>query len=119
MSNYVIDASDDPGPPPLDLIDSVLTGNGGQITIEPNSPPQKVLWSLKSVLQALGIGFQWATINKMTKNGMHGEHAEHHVTKMINDLCTVKVPPLPSQEEIDEIKSKLGDAEQETKDSTE
>jgi len=119
MNVYTIDATDDPGDIPLEFIDRILKNHGGTINIEPNAPPQKVLWTLKSLLRSIGIGFQWATINQLTNNGMHGEHAEHHVTKMINELCGVEVPPLPTQDEIAEIKARLGVKEEEQEDSTE
>lgn len=116
MNVFVIDKTDDPGAIPLEFIDSVIKGKGGTIQIDQDAPPQKVLWCIKAFLRAIGIGFQWATVNKLTNQGMHGEHAEHYVTKMINELCYVEIPPLPTQSEIDEIKAKFN---KDSEDSTE
>jgi len=104
MVEYVIDA--DPKPhedAPIDLINSIWEGDGGTITIEPNAPPQKILWSLKQLMGALAIGFQWSTVDSLKDQGWAHERAEAHVTTMLNHLVTVEVPPIPSKQELEEI----------------
>ena len=92
---------------PLEFIEAIISGEGGYIKIEPNCPPPKVLWTLKSLVMSLGIGFQWNTIKKFVESGMHGEQAEFHVTTLLNNLITVEIPPLPNREEMEEIRKKM------------
>jgi hypothetical protein len=112
MKVVVIDASEEPmQDPPLEFINGVITGKGGFIKIEPGAPPPKVLWTLKSLLLSMSLGFQWATIQKLMGQGMHGEHAEHHVTKMLNELVSFELACMPSQDEIDGIEKKIKDGD--------
>ena len=90
--------------PPTDFIDAIIQGKGGIIKIDPDCPPPKVLWTLKALLQSIGIGFQWGTIKNLTDAGMHGEQAEAYVTSMINTLVQTEIPALPSEADIEDIR---------------
>ena len=104
MEEYVIDAGKVPcTEAPTGLINSICVGEGRIIRIEPGAYAPKVLWSLKSLLSSIGIGYQWATIDRLVKRGMHPEHAEHYVTTMINNLIGAEVPPRPSDAELNGI----------------
>ncbi len=99
--------------PPAEFIHAITMGKGGFIRIEENCPPPKILWTLKALLQAVGIGFQWSTIKRLVEQGMHAERAEAHVTSMINGLIGAEVPPLPSQQEINDIRAAMDEIAQE------
>jgi hypothetical protein len=104
MKEYVIDTGKVPcTEAPIELINAICVGEGGIIRIEPGAYAPKVLWSLKSLLASIGIGYQWATIDKLINKGMHPEHAEHYVTTMINNLIGAEVPPMPSDAELADI----------------
>jgi len=92
---------------PIDFISDIVIGKGGFIKIEPGCSPPKILWTMKSLLLAMGIGFQYATVQRLVGQGMHAEPAEHHVTQMLNNLITFELPPLPSEKELDIAREEL------------
>ncbi len=101
MEEYFIDSTRMPDTEaPMAFINAICTGEGGVIRIASKAYAPKVLWALKSILSSIGVGYQLATINKLTSQGMHQEHAEHYVTAMINTLIGAEVPPLPSDAQI-------------------
>jgi hypothetical protein len=104
VEEYVIDATrEQDGKAPIKLINSICVGKGGIIRIEPGAYPPKILWTLKSLLTSISVGYQWATIEKLVAQGAHAEHAEHHVNTMLNKLVVTEVPPMPSPAEIAEV----------------
>ena len=114
MEEYLINSSVEPGKSfPTGLCESVWMGKGGVIRIDPKASPSKILWELRQIIRGLAIGFQWHNVKKLKARGMHGEHAEAHVTAMLNKLIGTEVPPIPSKDElaIMRAEAKLEDGE--------
>ena len=110
MEEYTIDTGKDPDEHcPLAFIESLCSGRGGIIRIEPGSHPPRILWTLKTIVMMLCVGYQWATIGKLLSQGMHKEHAEHHTNSMLNDLIKIEVLPLPTQRELEIIKKQYAE----------
>lgn len=93
--------------PPISFITALVNGEGGYIKIEAGCSPPKLLWTLKSLMKATAIGFQWHTIKRLIDQGMHGERAEAHVTDMLNKLVASDIPPLPNREDMNKIRKQL------------
>ena len=94
---------------PIRIIDAISRGAGAIIEIAPNTPQDKVMWSLKMMAVAVGINYQWLIIKALMTNGMSFEHAEAQITTHLNKLLEGEIPPLPTGEEIEELERKYGD----------